>query len=52
MARLRPDETAILTTGGVLTTVAFGLELFGGGFRIGLARAVDRGDAWSSFPWR
>jgi hypothetical protein len=52
MARLRPDEAPIITTDGVLTTVAAGVEFFGGGIRIGIARAVDRRDAWSSFPWR
>jgi hypothetical protein len=51
MARLRPDEAPLLTTGGGLTTVAFGLELFGGYIRIGTARAVDRREEWRTFPW-
>jgi hypothetical protein len=52
MARFRPDESPILTTGGALTTVAFGLEMFGGYLRFGVARAVDRHEAWRTFPWR
>jgi hypothetical protein len=52
MARLRPDESPILATGGALTTVAFGLEMFGGYLRFGVARAVDRRESWRTFPWR